>query len=65
MSMRGSNQHRLDKILNAKATYMISKIKSNNEVKNIIQPLKLNHFEPTILKNRVYHNKSKQIAHHN
>ena len=65
MSMRGSNQHRLDKILNAKATYMISKIKSNNKVKNIIQPLKLNHFEPTILKNRVYHNKSKQIAYHN
>ena len=66
MSMRCSNQHRADNILKAEATYMISIIKRTNKVKkNITQPLKLNHFEPTILTNRVYHNKPKQIAYDN
>ena len=66
MSMRCSNQHRADNILKAEATYMISIIKSNNKVKkNITQPLMLNHFEPTILTNKVYHSKPKQIAYDN
>ena len=66
MSMRCSDQHRADNILKAEATYMISIIKSNNKVKkNITQPLKLNHFEPTILTNKVYHSKPKQIAYDN
>ena len=66
MSMRCSNQHRADNILKAEATYMISIIKRTNKVKkNITQPLKLNHFEPTILTNKVYHSKPKQIAYDN
>ena len=66
MSMRCSNQHRADNTLKAEATHMISIIKSNNKVKkNITQPLKLNHFEPTILTNKVYHSKPKQIAYDN
>ena len=60
MSMRWSNQHRADNILKVEATYMISII--NNNIKKITQPLKLNHFEPTILTNKVYHSKPKQIA---
>ena len=65
MSMRCSNQLRTDNILKAKATHMISIINSNFKEKNITQPFKLNHFEPTILTNRVYHSKPKQIAYDN
>ena len=62
MSMRCSNQHRADKILKAEATHTISIINSNLK---ITQPFKLNHFEPNILTNRVYHSKPKQIAYDN
>ena len=63
MSMRWSNQHRVDNIPKVEATHMISIINSNFKVKkNITQPFKLNHFEPTILTNIVYHSKPKQIA---
>ena len=65
MSMRCSNQHRPNNILKAEAMHMISIINSNFKVKNITQPFKHNHFEPTILTKRVYHSKPKQIAYDN
>ena len=66
MSIRCSNQHRADNIFKAEATHMISIINSNIKVNiYITQPFKLNHFEPTILTNRVYHSKLKQIAYDN
>ena len=65
MNLRCSNQHGANNMLKAEATHMISIINSNFEEKKITQPFKLIHFEPTILTNRAYHSKPKQIAYDN
>ena len=59
------SQHKADNILNAEATHMASIININFKEKNITQPFKLNHFEPTIFTNRVYQSKPKQVAYDN
>ena len=61
--MRCSNQHKANNILNVETIHMISI--NNSNFKKITQPFKLNHFEPTILTNRVYHSKPNQIAYDN
>ena len=48
-----------------RATHMISIINSNFKVRKYTPPFKLNHFEPSILTNRVDHSKPKQIAYDN